>query len=227
MFTIWRNINGQLASFSQSCAKFRLPNALFFHYLQIWDYIKDRFSHFESTLTTIPFNEHLLLVPHSNLNMWIALPLLSLQEISTERYHQCLWLTPLLLISTGYSGRGKTASTSSSKCGNCCSAEWWLLGFLYNFWTAVFEWILKTRHWAQPQPEFFECFAEIFALPFDLQIFSITKELLWRGNSPIPASFAQWLRQMLCVIQMGYVSTNLLHRTNHITPHTWGPRFVS
>lgn len=44
---------------------------------------------------------------------------------------------------------------------------------------------LSQRHWAQPQPVFCECFAETFALPFDLQIFSVAKEFFWPGNPPL------------------------------------------
>lgn len=75
VFVVWREkgirtfsdlyINGQLSSFAQLSNKFSLPNSHFFHYLQIRHYIKENWPHLESTSTTHPFFETLLLPPDS------------------------------------------------------------------------------------------------------------------------------------------------------------------
>ncbi len=75
VFAVWRErgirtfsdlyINGQLASFAQLSNKFNLPNSHFFRYLKVRHYVKENWSHFDSTSTTHPFLETLLLPPDS------------------------------------------------------------------------------------------------------------------------------------------------------------------
>lgn len=75
VFAAWREkgiktfsdlyINSQLASFSQLSNKFNLPNSHFFRYLQIRHYVKENWPHLDSTPTTNPFLETLLLAPDS------------------------------------------------------------------------------------------------------------------------------------------------------------------
>ena len=75
VFGVWRErgiktfldlyIDGKFASFTDLRTKFNLPNSHFFRYLQVRHYVKENCPQFESTPTTHPFLENLLLPPDS------------------------------------------------------------------------------------------------------------------------------------------------------------------
>lgn len=91
---------------------------------------------------------------------------------------------------------------------------------LYNFWTAIFEWLSKTySRDIQPSHDLaiFGCSVETFELPYDMQIalhlgMVVAKKLIlltWKSTTP--PCFAHWLKEMLSIIQMERLR---LHKPN-------------
>lgn len=58
-------IDGQFASFTQLCSKFKLPNSNFFRYLQIRHFVMQTFRQIESIPKSHPFHDTLRLTPDS------------------------------------------------------------------------------------------------------------------------------------------------------------------